>query len=219
MNVVGQEHHSLSTSMDPSSYWDTLAPRWDALLTDGSAYVNHQETFRRFHWFLKRALKIGNRTKSYRLLDLACGTGEASWPLWKRVASVTFMDRSPTMLRTARNKYPKGLFVRGDVSALPFLDAEFDVVVSRGAALSQLADDRVSCALEHVWRTLRPQGYFLFDFVTDVSLWPAPEGVFLQAWKRPDAEALIKAHLPGATILAYDGTDAHAVNRVLVRKG
>ena len=84
--------------MDPSqSFWEETAPKWDAFLTDATAFVNHQEASRRFHWFLKRALKIGNRTKSYRLLDLACGTGEASWPLWKRVASrMSFSPMSRT---------------------------------------------------------------------------------------------------------------------------
>jgi len=205
--------------MDPSqSFWDGLAPKWDALLTDADAFVNRQEAFRRFHWFLKRSLKIGNRTKSYRLLDLGCGTGEASWPLWKRVASVTFMDRSGPMLRFARNKYPKGIFVKGDMASLPFLDAEFDVVISRGAVLSQLDPERVPEALAHVWRVLRPQGYFLFDFLTDTAAWPSPVPVFRSAWRRPDMETLLKTRLPGASVLAYDGTDAHAMNRVLIRK-
>jgi ubiquinone/menaquinone biosynthesis C-methylase UbiE len=205
--------------MDPSlAFWDGIAPKWDALLTDAGAFPNHQEASRRFHWFLKRALKIGNRTKSYRLLDLACGTGEASWPLWKRVASVTFLDRSSAMLRLARNKYPKGIFVRGDLGALPFLDAEFDVIVSRGAALSMIEPARVLAALDHLWRTLRPQGFLLFDFMTDPSAWPGPETAARAAWRRPEMEALLRARLPGAAIVAYDGTDAHALNRVLLRK-
>jgi len=205
--------------MDPSqSFWEEAAPKWDALLTDAGAFVNHQESSRRFHWFLKRALKIGNRTKSYRLLDLGCGTGEASWPLWKRVASVTFMDRSPSMLRLARNKYPKGIFVRGDAAALPFLDAEFDVVVSRGSLLSQLDPDLVPQALDHLWRVLRPQGYFFFDFLTDTTAWPCPATVYRTGWRRREMEAMLRARLPGASILAYDGTDAHAVNRILIRK-
>ena len=202
----------------PPPYWETVAPRWDTLLTDATSFMNHQESFRRFHWFLKRALKIGNRTKSYRLLDLACGTGEASWPLWKRVASVTFLDRSPSMLRAARNKYPKGIFVRGDIASIPFLDAEFDVVVSRGAVLSQLEPNQIASSLAHIWRILRAQGYFFFDFVTDPTLVPAPEGLFRAGWRRREAEAMLKRYLPGATILAYDGTEAHAFNRVLIRK-
>lgn len=206
--------------MDPSlSFWEEAAPKWDALLTDAGAFVNHQEASRRFHWFLKRALKIGNRTKSYRLLDLACGTGEASWPLWKRVASVTFMDRSPSMLRLARNKYPKGIFVRGDAASLPFLDAEFDVIVSRGALLSQLDPELVPSALAHAWRVLRPQGFILLDFLTAPAAWSDAPAVFRTGWRRPAMEALLRAHLPGVAILAYDGTDAHAVNRILLRKG
>lgn len=206
--------------MEPShSFWEETAPKWDALLTDAGAFINHQESFRRFHWFLKRALKIGNRTKSYRLLDLGCGTGEASWPLWKRVASVTFLDRSPAMLRLARNKYPKGLFVRGDAAALPFLNDEFDVIISRGALLSQINPELVPRALEHIWRVLRPQGFVLLDFLTDVSAWPSPSPLYLTGWKRPEIEALLVSKLPGASISAYDGTDAHAVNRVLIRKG
>ncbi len=205
--------------MDPHhAFWEEVAPRWDAHLADGGAFVNHQESFRRFHWFLKRALKIGNRTKSYRLLDLGCGTGEASWPLWKRVASVTFCDRSPAMLRLARNKHPKGIFVRGDVAAPPFLDAEFDVIVSRGALLSQIDPESVPQALDHLWRVLRPQGFLLFDFLTDPALWPCPKPVYRSGWRRAAMEQLLKTRLPGATILAYDGTEAHAVNRILLRK-
>src|SRR5688572_14958044 len=205
--------------MDPSqSFWEEAAPKWDAYLTDANAFVNHQESSRRFHWFLKRALKIGNRTKSYRLLDLGCGTGEASWPLWKRVASVTFMDRSPAMLRLARNKYPKGIFVRGDAAAPPFLDAEFDVIVSRGALFSQMDPDLVPRALEHLWRIMRPQAFLFFDFLTEPALWPSPAPVYRTGWHRKEMEALIREHLPSAAILAYDGTDAHAVNRILIKK-
>lgn len=204
--------------MDPSlTFWEEVAPRWDALLTDATSFVNHQEASRRFHWFLKRALKIGNRTKTYRLLDLACGTGEASWPLWKRVASVTFMDRSPAMLRLARNKHPKGIFVRGDAASLPFLDAEFDVVVSRGAVLSQLDAAAVPQTLEHLWRVLRPQGYVLLDFITDLAS-PGVPPVCRTAWDRAGMEALLRERLPGVSVLAYDGTSAHAVNRILIRK-
>ena len=205
--------------MDPQqTFWEDAAPRWDALLADGSAFVNHQESFRRFHWFLKRALKIGNRTKSYRLLDLACGTGEAAWPLWKRVASVTFFDRSSAMLRFARNKYPKGIFVRGDAASPPFLDAEFDVIVSRGAVFSQMDPELVPQSLDHLWRIMRPQSFLLFDFLTDPALWPSPAPVYRTGWRRPEMEALIRERLPGACILAYDGTDAHAVNRILIKK-
>jgi ubiquinone/menaquinone biosynthesis C-methylase UbiE len=197
--------------------WDELAPKWDALLADADSFVNREEAFRRFHWFLKRTLKIGNRTKTYRLLDLACGTGEASWPLWKRVASVTFFDHSPVMLRLARNKYPKGVFVRGDAASPPFLDAEFEVIVSRGALISQLDPAQITAYLTGVWRILRPQGLFLFDFVCNPASWNGG-GMYASSWNRREMEALLRRCLPTAAIQAWDGTEAHAMNRVVIRK-
>ena len=198
-------------------HWDGIAPRWDSLLADGSSWPNHEEAFRRFHWFLKRRLKIGNRTASFRLLDLGCGTGEASWPLWKRVSSVTFMDRSPAMLRLARNKWDKGIFVRGDAADPPFLDMEFDVIVSRGMLLSQLDPALIPNFFRQIGRILRPQGQFIFDFVCNRNIIPIND-LFLNAWNKPRMELLLLEHFPSASILAYDGTPKHGVNRILIRK-
>jgi ubiquinone/menaquinone biosynthesis C-methylase UbiE len=205
--------------MDPrTARWEALAPRWDAMLADAASDLNREDAFRRFHWFLKRRVRIGNRTKSYRLLDLGCGTGEASWPLWKRVASVTFFDRSPAMLRLARNKWPRGVFVRGEAASLPFLDAEFDVVLSRGALVSQLDPLEIKPFFQHVWRILRPQGLFLFDFIANREAWPDADALYPSAWTRLEMERLLSTELPTATVLAWDGSERHGFNRVLLRK-
>lgn len=209
--------------MTRPEWYEKNAVRWDAMLAAAETWLNHEEAARRFHWFMKRAIKIGNRTKSYRMLDLGAGTGEASWPLWKRVQSTTFLDRSEAMLRLARNKYPKGIFVRGDATALPFLDAEFDVVVSRGQLISQ-HDTRaeVDAILQGVWRTLRPGGLFLLDFVANRESWakvaPPELARTFGWWNRGAMEQLVRETLPEAAILAYDGTETHAVNRILLKK-
>ena len=202
----------------PPSFWDQAAERWDSFLADGLSFVNHEEAFRRFHWFLKRVVKIGNRTKSFRLLDLACGTGEAAWPLWKRVASVTFLDRSAAMLRLARNKWPKGVFVRGEAERLPFLDSEFDVVVSRGALLSQLDPDDLPDFFRHLRRVTRPGALILLDFVANRDRWNAPPHLFPGAWTKPQMLALLSEHFPTAQVLAYDGTDIHGLNRICLKR-
>jgi ubiquinone/menaquinone biosynthesis C-methylase UbiE len=134
------------------------------------------------------------------------------------MASVTFFDRSPAMLRMARNKFSKGVFVRGEAERLPFLDAEFDIVVSRGALISQLDPVMVPQVLSQVWRSLRPQGCFLFDFVCDPRSWFGPPHLYVGGWSRPGMEAFLRIHLPGAQILAYDGTDRHGLNRILIKK-
>lgn len=209
--------HATMTEDTGSGYFDKEAIRWDATLADSDTWVNHQESFRRFHWFLKRALKLG-RSRSYRLLDLGCGTGEASWPLWRRVASTTFCDKSVEMLRLARNKYPKGIFVRADASErLPFLDAEFDVVVSRGGLLSMWGTHLEGVRLlESLYRILRPNGYALLDFVQRTDILPLPSGVYKKTYSRGVITTL--ASECGFTVQAYDGTEAHTFNRILLKK-
>lgn len=203
---------------ESTHYWNTLAPRWDTMLGDARTFPNHEEASRRFHWFMKRKVKIGNRTKTYRLLDLGCGTGEASWPLWKRVASVTFFDQSPTMLKVLRNKYEKGIFVSGDASRPPFIDEEFDVILSRGSIISQLPLERIPAFLSETWRILRPNGLLLFDFVSNMSSWTGESHIYHHQWTHKEMEALLLTHLPGATIEAWDGADLQATGRVLIRK-
>lgn len=203
---------------DITAYWNALAPYWDGMLADARSFPNHGEASRRFHWFLKRKVKIGNRTKTYRLLDLGCGTGEASWPLWKRVASVTFFDSAPAMLRAARNKYEKGIFVQGNASTPPFLNEEFDVIVSRGALISQIPREDIAAFLTETWRILRPHGLLLFDFIAQRDDWPGDSDVFGNVWTRDGMESLIRAHLPRAIIEAWDGAESQATGRVLIRK-
>lgn len=203
---------------ESTTYWNTLAERWDTMLGDAREFPNHEEASRRFHWFMKRQVKIGNRTKTYRLLDVGCGTGEAGWPLWKRVASVTFLDKSPAMLRELRNKYEKGIFVCGDATAPPFLDEEFDVVISRGSVISQIPEESLPDFLTETWRIMRPHGLFLFDFVSNRTAWPGKDSVFLHSWSRAEMESLIRTHLPNVIIEAWDGTDRQSVGRVLLRK-
>jgi len=125
------------------------------------------------------------------------------------------------MLRLARNKYPKGIFVRGDAANPAFLDGEFDVIVSRGCLASLMPFDDAVSMLTGAYRAMRPGGKFLFDFVANRERWDeyAPEGLKARiAWTRAEMEALIHDRLPSAAILAYDGNPQHSVNRILIQK-
>jgi SAM-dependent methyltransferase len=69
-----------------------------------------------------------------RLLDVACGTGNATIPAARAGAQATGLDLTPKLLDEARARAEaEGVqidFVEGDAEALPFDDASFDVVVS-----------------------------------------------------------------------------------------
>lgn len=73
------------------------------------------------------------------VLDVAAGTGHAARQLAPSVRAVVALDLTPAMLAAgqasaAREGLGNVVFVHGDATALPFLDASFDVVVSRFAA-------------------------------------------------------------------------------------
>lgn len=196
--------------------WDSIAPVWDSLLEDGTAWPNHHGAFERFERFMRSQLNHDGRTVSSHLLDLACGTGEASRPLWKHVSSVTFMDRSPDMLKLARKKWKKGVCVRGDATDSFCHDMTFGVVISRGMLLSLLDSTSISTFFKNIDRVIRPKGRFLFDFACQKNF---PDGMsFQNIWTQQQMGVLLRKHLPRFSILAYDGAATHAVNRILICK-
>ena len=117
-----------------------------------------------------------------RVVDLACGTGDIAFELAARGARVTGLDITHRMVQLARYKNqpspkPRGAtpeprapspesrspsFVTGDMMALPFPDAHFDVVTT-GYGLRNVPG--LEGALREAARVLRPGGLLLsLDF-------------------------------------------------------
>ncbi len=69
-------------------------------------------------------------TGGERVLDVACGTGNAALVAQRAGADVTGLDGSPRLLEVARERIPGGAFVLGDCGQLPFEDGHFDAAVS-----------------------------------------------------------------------------------------
>jgi SAM-dependent methyltransferase len=69
-----------------------------------------------------------------RVLDVACGTGNAALPAAQAGARVTGLDLVPDLLEAGRRKAAAAgveiEFVEGDAEQLPFDDDSFDVVLS-----------------------------------------------------------------------------------------
>src|SRR5918995_1766216 len=69
-----------------------------------------------------------------RVLDVACGTGNAALPAARAGARVTGLDLAPKLLAEGRAKAEAaGLeiqFVEGDAEQLPFEDGSFDRLLS-----------------------------------------------------------------------------------------
>jgi ubiquinone/menaquinone biosynthesis C-methylase UbiE len=94
------------------------------------------------------------------LLDVAAGTGHAARELAPRVRTAVALDLTPAMLEAGkaaaeRDRLGNVVFLRGEASALPFLDASFDVVVTR-FALHHV--ERPREVLAEIVRCTRPGG-------------------------------------------------------------
>lgn len=65
-----------------------------------------------------------------RVLDVACGSGNAAALAVEAGASVVGVDSARRLLDVARERVPEADFVEGDAAALPFDDDAFDAAVS-----------------------------------------------------------------------------------------
>lgn len=112
-------------------------------------------------------VKHARITPGQRVLDVACGTGVVAVTAARLGARVTGLDLTPELLARAReNSALAGAEVdwhEGDVEALPFPDAAFDVVVSQ---FGHIFAPRPEVALGQMLRVLKPGGTIAF------STWP-----------------------------------------------
>jgi ubiquinone/menaquinone biosynthesis methyltransferase len=127
------------------------------------------------HRWKRRLAAMSGAAAGTRVLDLACGTGDIAHLLAARGARVTGLDVTHEMLRRARTKGPGVAFVSGDMMALPFPNAHFDVVTA-GYGIRNVPE--LVPALAEIRRVLRPGGVFLsLDFNRPAN--PIVRGVYL----------------------------------------
>jgi SAM-dependent methyltransferase len=93
------------------------------------------------------------------VLDVACGSGNATLPAARTGAKVTGLDLTPSLLEAGRrDAEAEGLeieWVEGDAEALPFEDASFDAALSIFGIM--FAPDHQRAA-DEIARVLRPGG-------------------------------------------------------------
>jgi SAM-dependent methyltransferase len=142
-----------------SSSFDLVAPHYDALMR-GVPYG-------RWVQYLDDLLKI-HETAPRRVLDLACGTGNAAAIMAARGWDVVGVDLSERMIAEARRKSgKKGIpvtFLVQDAAELDLPPPPFDLCVSFFDSLNYItAPDRLEQAIHRVSAHLSPGGLFVFD--------------------------------------------------------
>jgi ubiquinone/menaquinone biosynthesis methyltransferase len=130
----------------------TIADRYD--------FITALLSYGRDRAWKRRLVRIAEAAPGTRALDIATGTGDIATALRERGARVVGLDITPRMIELARRKVGNGAaaFVLGDMGALPFGDATFDLVTV-GYGLRNAAD--LTRALDEIVRVLRPAGRLL----------------------------------------------------------
>ncbi len=135
----------------------TIADRYD--LVTGLLSYGRDAAWKRM------LVDLSGAGPSVRALDLACGTGDIALALAARGARATGLDITIRMLQIARAKTASGArvdFLAGDMMALPFPSAAFDLVTT-GYGIRNVP--RIEPALDEIARVLRPGGLLLsLDF-------------------------------------------------------
>jgi demethylmenaquinone methyltransferase/2-methoxy-6-polyprenyl-1,4-benzoquinol methylase len=125
----------------------------------------------RFRQLPLQGLTIGAETK---VLDLCCGSGQATEYLVKSSQDVIGLDISPVSLQRAQRNVPQAKYVEALAEEIPFPDAEFDLVHT-SVAMHEMKPAVLQQILKEVYRVLKPGGVFaLVDFhkPTNLLFWP-----------------------------------------------
>lgn len=115
----------------------------------------------RFRRLALEGLEIQPETQ---VLDLCCGSGQATQILVERSRHVMGLDASPFSIKRAQQNVPQAQYVEAFAEAMPFPDHQFDLVHT-SAALHEMQPDQLRKILQEVYRVLQPGGTFcLVDF-------------------------------------------------------
>jgi len=122
---------------------------------------------------------------SERVLDVACGTGNAALLADAAGARVVGLDASPRLLEVARERVPGAEFVLGDSAELPFEDGAFDAAVSVfGVIFGQPA----GASAREIARVVRPGGRVV------ATTWPRRGPLFEVVSLMHAASARVRGH-------------------------
>jgi demethylmenaquinone methyltransferase/2-methoxy-6-polyprenyl-1,4-benzoquinol methylase len=147
----------------------------------------------RFRQLALQGLTISSDTK---ILDLCCGSGQATQFLVKYSQNVTGLDASPLSLKRAKQNVPNASYVEAFAEKMPFADFEFDVV-HISVALHEMEPEQLRKIIAEVYRVLKAGGVFtLVDFhaPTNPIFWPGVS-LFLLLFETETAWQLLKTDL------------------------
>ncbi|MCX7788832.1 MAG: class I SAM-dependent methyltransferase [Spirochaetes bacterium] len=155
---------------EPNTFYNTLSTYYDVVFPMESIILS----------YLKDVFK-----DSSRILDVACGTGTYTIPLWEEGKQIMGVDIDPLMIQQARQKFvhrfasrpssvpiasedlPSKLFLTEDMRTLAsFSEGTFDGIYCIGNSLPHLStEEQIRTALKRFRSLLAPRGILLVQIV------------------------------------------------------
>ncbi|HAA32953.1 MAG TPA: SAM-dependent methyltransferase [Cyanobacteria bacterium UBA8553] len=132
------------------------------------------------------------------VLDLCCGSGQATQYLVQYSQDVTGLDISPVSLERAKRNVPQAQYVEALAEKMPFPDAQFDLVHT-SVAMHEMKPSVLRQIIKEVYRVLKPGGVFaLVDFhkPTNFLFWPGLS-LFLWLFETETSWQLLETDLVG----------------------
>ncbi len=150
-----------------------------------------------------------------RLLDVACGAGLAVELAGLRGARCAGIDASPRLIAVARDRSPDADLRVGDMHALPWDDAEFDVVTSFRGIWGTTPG-----AVAEVHRVLVPGGRLGITVWGHIKAspggWALAPFALAEAPKVQNQAAMVSLGRPGAGEALLDGAGFTDIERVAI---
>ncbi|NEP90447.1 MAG: class I SAM-dependent methyltransferase [Okeania sp. SIO2C2] len=124
--------------------------------------------------FRQLALQGLTIEQNTQILDLCCGSGQATNFLVQHSQNVTGLDASPLSINRAKKNVPSAEYIEAFAEDIPFSNNQFDLVHT-SAALHEMNSEQLRQIIQEVYRILKPGGIFTFvDFhrPTNILFWP-----------------------------------------------
>lgn len=153
---------------EEAAFFDNVASRTaaQALAIDPLALRRYSASKLRRRFNKEFRFSLMGPLKGKRILDVGCGEGVNAVMLAMMGASVTGIDISAKAIEVAQrraehnNVAHRVQFICSPIETAPLTDQSFDIIWGDGI-LHHVLDD-LEPILQHLWRSLKPDGCFLF---------------------------------------------------------
>lgn len=154
MNEVLDENKNVHKEWIDQWNFDSWAKSYDVSVLDNT----HDELklFDGYQDIMNKLREIIKKNNAKKVLDIGCGTANLCGVLSEKL-DITGMDQSVEMLILAQKKYPKIKFKFGNFLDVPFIENEFDMIVSTYAFHHLTAHEKRK-ALDIMLKYLKPNG-------------------------------------------------------------